>query len=75
MILRHPVDFHSPGNFNGKKASVKAVSLPDAPTVYVLYDADGRHVATCSSPKPLASHAFNAGAREVAHEYDLRAAE
>lgn len=73
---KHPVEWHCTGDFNEKLGSrIESVQLGEAPAVYVLFDPQGRHVATCSSPLPLAAHAFDAGAIDVHHAYDLRTAE
>ncbi len=76
MSLKYPIQVHGAGNFNGNTATITALRDPDTLVfTYALADFEGRVVASCSSPKPLANHAFNGGAREVLHAYDLTEAE
>lgn len=77
MITKHPIEIHAAGNFRDdrSKARIATVECLNAPVIFVLYDDHQTHLATCSSPKPLARHAFDCGALSIHHDYDLRLAE
>ena len=75
MIPRRSVPVHEHGSVvSGERLVISASQNfgTEHPLDFVLHRGDGESIATCVSAKRLSDWAFENGAQEVRHDYDLR---